>query len=136
MIFVTEDDTQNGLDHMDGHRTVFLAISPWAKRQYVSKTHTSLASIFKTVYLILGLPPLNQYDAAATDLRDTFTSKPDFAPYSHVPVQFAQGASPAWISMTKEIDFSSGPDRDEVRLRRAIMESEGLPRTVTGEEWF
>jgi hypothetical protein len=130
VIFVTEDDTQNGLDHVDGHRTIFLAISPWAKREYISKTHTSLASIFKTVYLILGLPPLNQYDAAATDLRDMFTATPDFAPYTHVPTVFAQGASPAWISMSQQIDFQSGPDRDEVSLRRAIMESEGLPRPV------
>ena len=80
VIFVVEDDTQNGADHVDGHRSIFLAISPWVKKQYVSKTHTSLASIFKTVDLILGLPPLNQYDAAATDLRDMFTGRPDFSP--------------------------------------------------------
>src|SRR5262249_45089863 len=67
VIFVVEDDTQNGQDHVDGHRSIFLAISPWVKTQYVSKVHTSLASIFKTANLILGLPPLNQYDAAATD---------------------------------------------------------------------
>ena len=69
VIFVVEDDTQNGADHVDGHRSIFLAISPWVKKEYVSKTHTSLASIFKTVDLIFGLPPLNQYDAAATELR-------------------------------------------------------------------
>jgi hypothetical protein len=129
VIFVVEDDTQNGFDHVDGHRSVFLAISPWVKREYLSKTHSSLASIFKTVNLILGIPPLNQYDAAATDLRDLFTATPDFSPYSFRPIAFAKGASESWLAMTRDIDFSR-PDRDEVRLRAAIMKSEGLPRVA------
>ena len=95
VIFVVEDDTQNGADHVDGHRSIFLAISPWVKKQYVSKTHISLASVFKTVNLILGLPPLNQYDAAATDLRDLFTSRPDFSAYNFQPIQYAQTGEPA-----------------------------------------
>jgi hypothetical protein len=127
VIFVMEDDTQNGLDHVDGHRSVFLVISPWAKRHYVSKTHASLASVFKTIYLSLGLPPLNQYDAAATDLRDMFTGEPDFTPYTFTSISYAQGASPLWIAMSKEVDFSR-PDISEVKLREAILRSEGLPR--------
>lgn len=127
LIFVVEDDTQNGADHVDGHRSILLAIGPWVKRQYLSKTHTSLASIFKTVDLILGLPPLNQYDAAATDLHDMFTSTPDFTAYNAQPVQFAQRANPLWLALTRDIDFSR-PDADEVKLLRAIMKSEGLPR--------
>jgi hypothetical protein len=128
VIFVVEDDTQNGSDHVDGHRSIFLAISPWVKHEYVAKTHFSLASIFKTVNLILGLPPLNQYDdAAATDLREIFTGAPDFTPYSTGPILFAKRASPLWIAMTKNIDFSR-PDADEVKLRQAIAKSEGIPR--------
>ncbi len=126
-IFVVEDDTQNGADHVDGHRSVFLLISPWAKRQYVSKTHTSLASVFKTVDLIFGLPPLNQYDAAATDLRDMFTSEPDFTPYRFQQILYAKGANQTWLALTEGIDFSR-PDADEVKLREAIMKSERLPR--------
>ncbi|MDD5581060.1 MAG: hypothetical protein PHY16_17545 [Methylobacter sp.] len=128
VIFVMEDDTQNGADHVDGHRSIFLTISPWAKREYVSKTHTSLSSIFKTIDLILGMPPLNQYDAAATDLRDFFTGKPDFTPYSSIPVQHAKGANATWLALSANVDFSR-PDADEVKLREAIMKSEGLPRT-------
>ena len=127
VIFVVEDDTQNGADHVDGHRSIFLAVSPWVKKEYVSKTHTSLASIFKTVNLILGLPPLNQYDAAATDLRDMFTSSPDFSAFSVQPVQFAQRVNPLWLALTRNIDFSR-PDTDELKLQAAIMKSEGLPR--------
>jgi DNA-binding beta-propeller fold protein YncE len=127
VIFVVEDDPQNGLDHVDGYRSIFLAISPWVKREHVSKRHLSLASIFKTVNLILGLPPHNQYDAAASDLREMFTSRPDYRPYHLVPVQYAKGASQEWIAATRAIDFSE-PDDDEVKLRAAILKSEGLPR--------
>jgi len=129
VLFVVEDDPQNGHDHLDGTRSIFLAISPWVKRNYVSKVHYSLSSIFKTVNLIFGIPPLNQYDAAATDLRDIFTDKPDFTPYNFTPITYAKGANAIWLTMTKGIDFS-GPDRDEVRLRAAIMKSEGLPRRI------
>jgi DNA-binding beta-propeller fold protein YncE len=127
VIFVVEDDPQNGLDHVDGYRSIFLAISPWVKHEHVTKTHLSLASIFKTVDLIFGIPPLNQYDAAATDLRELFTSKPDFTPYDFTQVQFAKGANKAWLAMTRDVDFSR-PDADEVKLRHAILKSEGLPR--------
>ena len=127
VIFVVEDDPQNGFDHVDGYRSIFLAISPWVKHEFVAKVHYSLASIFKTVNLILGLPPLNQYDAAATDLRDMFTSQPDFTPYFKQQIQYAKGASPVWIALTKEIDFRR-PDADEVKLRQAIAMSEGIPR--------
>src|SRR5262245_43010441 len=127
VFFVVEDDTQNGIDHVDGYRSIFLAISPWVKHEYVAKTHYSLASIFKTVNLILGLPPLNQYDAAATDLRDIFTSNPDFTPYSRQQILYAKNASPVWIALTKDIDFSR-PDADELKLRQAIAMSEGIPR--------
>ena len=127
VIFVVEDDTQNGMDHVDGHRSIFLAISPWVKREYVSKTHTSLSSIFKTIDLILGIPPLNQYDAAATDLRDMFTSKADLKPYQSQNILYAKGASKTWIAMTKVLDFNEA-DAEEVNLREAIMKSENLPR--------
>ena len=127
VIFVVEDDTQNGLDHVDGFRSLFLAISPWVKREYVSKTHTSLGSVFKTVELILGTPPLNQYDVAASDLRDIFTAEPDFTPYNVTPIAFAMKPNRLWRVLTKGIDFSR-PDEDEVELQRAIRLSEGLPR--------
>jgi len=83
-IFVTEDDAQDGQDHVDAHRSLLMVISPYARRG-VSHVHTSMASILKTIFRIFGLPPLNQYDAAATDLSDMFTDKPDFTPYTALP---------------------------------------------------
>jgi DNA-binding beta-propeller fold protein YncE len=126
VIFVVEDDTQNGSDHVDGYRSLFLAASPWVRRENVVKTHISLASIFKTVDLIFGIGPLNQYDAAATDLRDMFTSKPDFTPYDFVQPTYVARAKKSWKRLTRGIDFSA-PDRDEEKLHRAIVKSEGLP---------
>jgi YVTN family beta-propeller protein len=84
-IVITEDDAQNGVDHVDAHRSILMVISPYAKKDYVSRTHYSFGSIFKTFWNILGLPYLNQYDAGATDLSDMFTGKPDFTPYKALP---------------------------------------------------
>ena len=85
-IIITEDDAQNGVDHVDAHRSLLMVASPWAKRDYVGHQHYSFGSIFKTFWNILGLPYLNQYDAGATDLADMFTDKPDFTPYQAVNV--------------------------------------------------
>ncbi|MCS6830303.1 MAG: hypothetical protein NZ749_06625 [bacterium] len=85
-IFITEDDAQSGIDHVDAHRSLLLVVSPWAKRGYVSHRQSSIASIMKTMYLILGVPYLNLYDAAANDLADMFTTEPDFTPYKALPV--------------------------------------------------
>jgi hypothetical protein len=84
-IFVTEDDAQDGRDHVDAHRSVLMVISPYARRGLTSHPHTSIASILKTFDLIFGLPYLNQFDAAATDLTDFFTAQPDFTPYDALP---------------------------------------------------
>jgi len=84
-IVITEDDAQNGVDHIDAHRSILMVISPYAKKNYVSKVHYSFGSIFKTFFNILGLPYLNQYDAGATDLSDMFTETPDLTPYVALP---------------------------------------------------
>ena len=80
-IIVTEDDPQGGVDHVDAHRSILMVISPYAKKDFVSHIHYSFGSIFKTMWNILGIPYLNQYDAAANDISEMFTDKPDFTPY-------------------------------------------------------
>ena len=84
-IVITEDDAQNGIDHIDAHRSVLLVISPYVRRNYVSSVHYSFGSIFKTFWNVLGMPYLNQYDAAANDFADFFTSTPDYTPYNALP---------------------------------------------------
>ena len=81
-IFVTEDDAQGGVDHIDSHRTALLMISPYAKKGYASHVNTSFPGMLRTVFELLNVPALNLFDASAPDLRDTFTDAPDFAPYT------------------------------------------------------
>lgn len=83
-IFVVEDDAQNGVDHVDGHRTTALAISPYIRRGSVDSTFYAHQSMLKTIELILGLPTLSLFDLIANDMRASFTNEPDFAPYSAV----------------------------------------------------
>ena len=85
-VFVTEDDAQGGVDHIDAHRTVLLVAGPYAKRDYVSHVNTSFPGLLKTVFRLLGMPPLNLFDAAASDLSDCLTDQPDFTGYKALPV--------------------------------------------------
>jgi YVTN family beta-propeller protein len=85
VILVIEDDPQNGLDHVDGHRTVALCISPYTKRGTTISTHYNQNSILRTIELILGLPPMSQFDLIALPMEDCFTVKPDFTSYVPLP---------------------------------------------------
>ena len=80
-VFVTEDDAQGGRDHIDAHRTILLALGPYVKKNFVLHQNSSFPGLLKTVFRILGMPPMNLYDATATDLSAVFTGSPDFAPY-------------------------------------------------------
>jgi YVTN family beta-propeller protein len=80
-VIITEDDAQGGVDHIDSHRSLLLIASPYAKRNYVSRRNTSFPSILKTAFRILGIPPLNLFDATAADFSDCFTGVPNFAPF-------------------------------------------------------
>jgi YVTN family beta-propeller protein len=83
-IVVTEDDPQNGFDHVDGHRTVGLVISPYTKRKAVDSTSYNQTGMVQTIELMLGLPPMNQLDLGATPMRNCFTDTPDLTPYTLV----------------------------------------------------
>jgi YVTN family beta-propeller protein len=91
-IFVIEDDTQNGPDHVDAHRTTGLVLSPFCKRHFVDSTLYTTASMLRTMELVLGLPPLTQYDAGATPMFNCF-----------------QGAASAttWAAMTPQVDLNA-----------------------------
>lgn len=99
-IFVTEDDPQAGLDHVDGHRTVGMVISPYTKRGKVVSTYYSQINMVRTIENILGIPPMNQLDLTAEPMDDCFTAKPDFTPYkalkNNIPLD---QLNPALISL-------------------------------------
>lgn len=85
-IFVVEDDAQSGPDHVDAHRTIAFVASPYAKRRFVDGSMYSTTSILRTVELILGIPPMSQFDAAARPMYNAFTMSADFTPYTARPV--------------------------------------------------
>ena len=82
LVIITEDDPQGGVDHIDAHRSILMMAGPYVKRGYVSHVHANFGSILKTIYTILGVPYVNQYDVTASSLSDFFTSKPDFSVYT------------------------------------------------------
>ncbi|MDZ7290039.1 MAG: bifunctional YncE family protein/alkaline phosphatase family protein [candidate division KSB1 bacterium] len=84
-IFVVEDDAQNGPDHVDAHRMIGLVIGPYVKRHSVDRHMYSTASVLRTMELILGLPPMTQFDAGALPMYASFTDIPDFTPYTYRP---------------------------------------------------
>jgi hypothetical protein len=85
VIFGIEDDPQNGWDHVSGYRTTAYVASPYAKRRQKVSTQYSTISILRTIGQILGMPPMNQFDASATPMFDCFTDQPDFTPFTALP---------------------------------------------------
>lgn len=127
VIFVIQDDPQSGLDHVDGKRTVALCISPYTKRGEVVSTHYNQNSILRTIELILGLPPMSQFDLVAMPMVDCFTDKPDFTAYKALPNQIPldqmnpklsslKGRQLYWAkkSMEMPLEEMDGADDDEL----------------------
>jgi YVTN family beta-propeller protein len=84
-IFVVEDDSQAGLDHVDGHRAPVQIISPWARHGVVDSHYYSQITMIRTIEQILGIHPMNQKDSAATPMAAAFTSRPDNTPFTALP---------------------------------------------------
>ena len=87
VVFILEDDAQNGPDHVDAHRSTAYVAGPYVKRNFIDHTMYSTSSMLRTMELILGMPPMSQYDAAATPMWRCFTATPDFTPYTAIPAQ-------------------------------------------------
>jgi YVTN family beta-propeller protein len=86
-VFVVEDDTQLGLDHVDGHRGPLLIASPYARRGITDSTYDTQLNMLKTIEQILGIAPMNQEDRAAYPMFSAFTNTPDLTPYNARPSQ-------------------------------------------------
>ncbi len=87
-IFVLEDDAQNGPDHVDAHRSVLLMVSPFARRGAVDSTLYTTSGVLRTMELILGIPPMSQYDAAAAPMYNAFQATPTLTPFTLRPAQY------------------------------------------------
>ncbi len=134
-IFVIEDDTQNGVDHVDGHRNPTFVVSPYAKRGAVDHTYYSQLNVMRTIEQILGLPPMNQQDLTAEPMRNVFTDQADLTPYDARPNQIpltstnpavSKTAGPveqAWAAWSAKQDFHSEDMVDMGQLNRDIWYS-------------
>lgn len=130
-IVVTEDDPQNGFDHVDGHRTVGLVISPYTKRKAVDSTNYNQTGMVKTIELILGLPPMTQLDLSATPMRNCFNGKPDLTAYvclknnialdeMNKSVEKLKGKEKEFALKSMELDFDEEDKADEDTLNRIL----------------
>ncbi len=130
-VFILEDDAQNGPDHVDAHRSTALVISPYTKRKYVDHTMYSTSGMLRTMELILGLPPMTQYDAGATPMYRSFTSQPDFTPFQSVEVPI--NLDDLNIAYTPSAKLSEGLVFDEADSNDDNLFNEILWKGIKGE---
>ena len=123
-IFVFEDDTQNGPDHVDAHRTGGLVISPYCKRHFVDSTLYTTASMLRTMELILGLPPLTQFDAGATPMFNCFEKAPTINQFAALPARVPLDArntrSSPYAMESSKMNFSDWDLAPEDELNRIL----------------
>ena len=126
-IFVIEDDAQDGPDHVDARRTVCLAISPYVRRGAVDSTLYTTSSLLRSMELLLGLPPLSQYDAAATPMYAAFSDRPDVSRFDLRPALVdlnAKNAAKAYgAAASARMNFADIDDAPMHRLNEIIWKS-------------
>jgi DNA-binding beta-propeller fold protein YncE len=131
LVIITEDDPQGGVDHLDAHRSLLMMAGPYVKKGYTSHVHANFGSILKTIYTILDVPYVNQYDATATLLQDFFTDKPDYTPYNLVfPSLEVFNPQVAMRRYNRSIDWrkiEKGPEMDDEKEMREEHYKEQRP---------
>src|SRR5438067_495947 len=126
-IFVVEDDAQSGPDHVDSHRSILLMASPFARRARADHTFYTTSGVLRTIELILGLPPMSQYDAAATPMYNAFVGTPNLTPFRHVDprVPLDERNSPTAYGSIQSMlmDFSQEDRAPEALLNEILWRS-------------
>jgi Phosphoesterase family len=130
-IFILEDDAQNGPDHVDAHRSPAFLVSSYTKRNYVDHTMYSTSGMLRTMELILGLPPMSQYDAGATPMFRSFTNTPDVTPYKAVTVPV--NLNDVNIAYTRTAKMSEALVFDEADSNDDNLFNEILWKGIKGE---
>jgi YVTN family beta-propeller protein len=135
VVFITEDDPQAGVDHVDGHRTVGLVASAYSRMGgRVVSTNYNQTSMIRTIEQILGLPPMNQIDASATPMTACFTDKPDFTPFVAVPNNIPldemnpttaslSGEALHWAKVSEALPLDEVDECDEDTFNRLLWAS-------------
>lgn len=128
-IFVVEDDTQNGVDHVDGARGPVQVISPWARHGVVDSRYYSQITMVRTIEQILGITPMNQRDAAATPMRTAFTNRADLTPFTALPNR---------VPLTYGVDVPPACGEDTVAPKYSTLSPEGAapaPQERAADAW-
>ena len=119
VVFILEDDAQDGPDHVDAHRSPAYITGGFVKRNYVDHTMYSTTSVLRTIELILGLPPMSQYDASSPSMWRSFQSTADLTPYNAKPEQYdinlKNTGENAWQRESETFDFTKEdrvPDKE------------------------
>jgi DNA-binding beta-propeller fold protein YncE len=126
-IFVLEDDAQSGPDHVDAHRSVALVASPYARRGVVDGTLYTTSGMLRTIELILGLPPMSQYDASATPMYRAFQAKPVLEPYTHleprIPIDEKNASDAYGAEASADMELAEADLAPELELNRILWKS-------------
>jgi len=133
-IFIVEDDAQSGPDHVDGHRTVFLAISPYNRRKSVDSSFYTQTNMIRSIEMMLGLDPLNKFDSVADPMVACFRDELDLTPYraapNNVPLDERNPSGAAmsaadryWLEKTRSLDWSHLDAPDSYWLNRITWHS-------------
>jgi DNA-binding beta-propeller fold protein YncE len=126
-IFVIEDDAQNGPDHVDSHRSVLLALSPYTRRGIIDSSMYNQSSVLRTIELILGLRPLTHFDAGARPLAMAFASAPNMAAYEaarpRISLTEKNPVKSATAGRSAKMDFSDADLADDDELNAILWEA-------------
>jgi len=127
IIFILEDDAQNGSDHVDAHRSTLMVISPYIKKNFVDHTMYSTSGVLKTIELILGLKPMTQFDLAANAILTPITGQPDFEAYNVINplinIEEKNLADAYGSERSSEFNFAREDDIPDVELNEIIWKS-------------
>jgi hypothetical protein len=146
LILVIEDDSQLGLDHVDGHRTTALCISPYTRRGVVVSDNYNHTSFLRTIGLVLGLPPMTRFDRTADPLTACFNSIPDPRPYTHLPnrvpleemnppAKALQGEARRLSADSERLDWSEVDRADASTVARAVWNSRRPDRPFPSKQF-
>jgi hypothetical protein len=138
VIFTTEDDAQNGPDHVSSERSYLIAAGGYVKRGLVDHTQYSMTGLLRTIELLLGLKPMNEYDASATVMAPIFSSQANLAPYESRPneVSLTERNPPHAIdaSISMRMRFDVPDENDPALLNRVLWDyafgAGDLPRSA------
>jgi hypothetical protein len=125
VIFVIEDDPQGGFDHVDGHRSTCLVISPYTRRGAVVSNFYNQAAVLKSIRHIFGIAPATRFEKIAPLMADCFTTKPNLRPFTALPNRIPLDQMNPTKTAMRRLDLSK-PDRvDEDAFNRQLWQAAG-----------